>query len=404
MLPADAPSAPGATALRPGGRRGTEGFFRAGQDQAGRWWLIDPQGAPFFLRGVHGVTPAGGVDDAGLPPDAAGCLRGWGFNTCGTGRAAEALRADGLPFLAAVEFLQAGRPIVGHGLRLPDVFAPEWRQAAEARAREVCALLANDSELIGWVADTELEWAVSPQDGRPGLLQLCLSLEPSFAAYHAAWEFVLALHRGRIEGLARAWHVPLANRESVRELTRNEQGLTSRGYLRDEARWAHEFARRYFTATSSAIRAVDPNHLVLGCRFRRPVGAAVLAECAYPAVDVAMPHWSELPSADAAALVPVIAGDVSWSAPEFRQPSAGERPGRLTGVERMLRRARLALTRLARHPAVVGYVWTQWQDEPGEQPPFGRGLVHVDGADAREHTELLADFNQRSERLRRGET
>ena len=60
-----------------------------------------------------------------------------------------------------------------------------------------------------------------------------------------------------------------------------------------------------------------------------------------------------------------------------------------------------ALDRLARHPAVVGYVWSQWQDEPGEQPPFARGLVHGNGTEAREHTELLVEFNARAELVRR---
>jgi hypothetical protein len=43
----------------------------------------------------------------------------------------------------------------------------------------------------------------------------------------------------------------------------------------------------------------------------------------------------------------------------------------------------------------------QWLDEPGEQPPFARGLVHVNGTEAREHTELLAAFNACAESLRR---
>jgi hypothetical protein len=74
---------------------------------------------------------------------------------------------------------------------------------------------------------------------------------------------------------------------------------------------------------------------------------------------------------------------------------------KITTVERMLQRARVALERMARHPAVVGYAWGRWQDEPGEQPPFGRGLIHANGAEAREHTELLAHFNSRAEHLRR---
>jgi len=39
---------------------------------------------------------------------------------------------------------------------------------------------------------------------RPSLLQICLSLEPSFPAYHAAWEFTLAAHGGELAAMARA--------------------------------------------------------------------------------------------------------------------------------------------------------------------------------------------------------
>jgi hypothetical protein len=231
------------------------------------------------------------------------------------------------------------------------------------------------------------------------LLQICLSLEPSFAAYHAAWEFVLALHGGKLESVARAWGAALPNKEVVRELTRTEQGLASRGYLRDHARWTREFARRYFSSTAEAIRTVDPNHLLLGCRFGARVGESVLAACAAPAVDTPLLDWREWPAA--AANGPVLAGDFCWADEKiFGAPAASHAHG-LTAVERMLRRGRAAFARMARHPGVVGYVWPQWLDEPGEQPPFARGLVHGNGAEAREHTELLADLNARVASLRR---
>lgn len=172
--------------------------------------------------------------------------------------------------------------------------------------------------------------------------------------------------------------------------------------MRDEARWAREFARRYFAATVAAVRAADPHHLVLGCRFGGIAGAPVLAEAVYPVVDVALPYWTELPPATAKPSKPMLANDVCWVDEEFLRAAAGRRRGRLTTVERMLRRARLALERAARHPAVVGYAWSQWQDEPGEQPPFARGLVHLNGTEAREHTEVLAGFNLRAESLRMG--
>jgi hypothetical protein len=395
--------APGVS--RRGAARGVKGFFRVVQSPGGHWSLLNPQDGEFFCKAVHGVRATPPQTDGALPLDSAGRLRKWGFNTLGA--AAEAGAEDGLPFMAVVDFCRTGPVIAGAGVRLPDVFAPDWPRLAEERAAAVCTPWMETRELLGWVTDDDLAWAAPSPAGRPSLLQLCLSLEPRFPAYHAAWEFVLALHGGKLDAVARAWNAAIPNKEVVRELTRAEEGLGTRGYLRDEARWTREFARRYFTTTAAAIRAVDPNHLVFGCRFRGPARAAdaghaggnVLAECVYPAVDVALPDWSELPPMSSPQ--PVIASDVCWVGEEFlRAPSDG-RVRRRTTVERMLQRARSALERLARHPAVVGYAWSQWQDEPGEQPPFARGLVHVNGAEAREHTELLAQFNLRVEALRR---
>ena len=400
MPPADEVTAPTAGFMRAGSVRGHAGFFHVGQDANGRWWLANPAGAPFFLRGVHGVRVAEASGDGSLPPDSLARLRGWGFNTIGIGGKDATGGDDGWPFVAAMEFAEAGRIITGSRLRLPDVFDPEWTRLAAERALEICAPQKDRRELIGWVSDDRLAWGLPTGAGRPSLLQVCLSLEPNFPAYHAAWEFALALHGGRLDALARAWETPFANKEVVRELTRVERGLRTRGYLRDDARWAREFARRYFATTAPAIRAADPNHLVLGCRFHGEVGAPVLGACVYPAVDVAMPHWAELPVTGVAPAHPVLAGEVGWVGGEFLRSQAGARASRLTTVERMLRRVRLALDRVARHPSVVGYAWARWADEPGERAPFGGGLVHQDGAEAREHTELLADFNVRAAALR----
>lgn len=396
--------------FRAGTVRGTEGFIRVGQDGAGRWWLIDADGRPVFGRAVHGVRAAavpvdenvsGRAASAGpYAPDeqAAGRLRRWGFNASGVGGDG-AERADGVAFLASVDFARAGGAIVAPGVRLPDVFDPDWPRLAALRAHDVCSPHVTNRALVGWVTDDLPGWGVT-EAGRPGLLQICLSLEPSYAAYHAAWEFVLALHGGRIEVLARAWGAAVANKETLRGWTRAEQGLATRGYLRDEARWTREFARRYFTGAAAAIRDADPNHLVFGCRFGGSVREDVRAACIYPAVDVALLDWNDLPAVGAGA-GPVLAGDVCWADAEFREVAPPARGRRLTTVERMLKRGRAALERLARHPAVAGYVWRQWLDEPGEQPPFARGLVHRNGTEAREHTELLAAFNARAETLRR---
>ncbi|HVU34549.1 MAG TPA: hypothetical protein VHE61_14035 [Opitutaceae bacterium] len=391
---------------RPGSIRGAAGFYQVAQTPGGQWWLLDPEGRRCFARIVHGVsTPA---PDTPFARDPAVRLREWGFNAVGLDGDG-AGREDGLASIEAVGFVRLGGAIHVSGVRLPDVFAPDWPQQAATHAAAVCGPCAAHRELIGWVADEDVTWGSPPAADRPGLLQICLSLEPAFAAYHAAWEFALALHGGALASLARAWGVLLPNKETLREMTRGDAGITTRGYVRDDARWSAEFARRYFSTTSAAIRAADPNHLCLGCRFRPLASPAVFEAAAYPSVDVVLIPWNSLPPAGAPT-GPILADDVAWAGEAFAGPAdaagaaaagARSRRLRLTSVERMLRRGRTLLQRLARHPAVVGYAWRQWLDEPAEQPPFARGLVHPNGAEAREHTDLLSDFNLRVENLRR---
>ncbi len=400
--PEATPGGPGD--FRPGGMRGVSGFFHLAQHATGQWWLIDPEGRPAFIRAVHGVRNETAHTDGGPAADAAVRLRNWGFNAVGIG-GDEAGKQDGLPFFGGLNFVRTSSLVLAPGVRLPDVFEPNWPERAVEFAALGCAQEAANPALVAWITDDALAWGQFPAGGLPGLLQVCLSLEPSFAAYHAAWEFTLATHGGSLDAVARAWGVALPNKEVVREMTRTEVGVATRGYLRDDGRWTREFAHRYFFAVKRAIHAVDPRHLVCGCRFNAPVGVHVLG-AARANVDVPLLHWSEIP-APGADHGPVLAGELSWGEETFwsaPSPRPGRRTLRLTAVERMLRRARTVLRRLARHPAVVGYVWRRWHDESGEQPPFAGGLIHRNGTEAREHAELLADFNTRAESLRHGAT
>lgn len=375
--------------------RGNAGFYRVGQTQGGQWWMIDPEERPFFMKAVGRVAAEAG--------EAAAVLRSWGMNTIGPGSEA-ALVEDGFGVTENVDFCAAGAPVIhAAGVRLPDVFDPGWAGVCEARAAVATKRWCGRRELVGYFTDDALGWGEMRAD-RPGLLQLCLSLEPSFPAYHAAWEFVLAPHGGELAGLARAWGIDLANREGVRQRTVAERPLATPGYLRDQADFSKEFAHRYFKTTAAALRRHDPDHLILGCRFGAVTSEAVLAECVYPHVDVV--SWQG-PAAE-------FAGRAAHYARERAMPLAwtgvGQDNERLradryarsgpTRIERMLSDRRRALTAACVHPAVVGYEWARWRDEQDDVPPFGAGLVHVDLREATEHTELLAQLNARAESRR----
>ena len=442
----DAALIPSLEDFRPDSLRGTPGFFRVGQARSGHWWLVDPLGQAFFSKGVAGVNRSGRTggrlpqagpyamttsarygQERGFLRTAIQRLRGWQFNTLGAWTEAE-LSDQGMYYAEALSLGRCGPVIHSAGALLPDVFDPGWREAAEEQAGELCAPHRGSRELIGYYTDSGLGWAqpraelaaaggagrtVAPIAGpesaeaeRPSLLQICLSLEPAHRAYHAAWEFALATRRGDLGTLARDWAVELPNKETLRQWTQAERALTSAGYLRDQRLFAREFARRYYATCAAVIRAHDPDHLILGCRFETPPGQVVLAECVYPNVDVlsARPqgeNWEKTAQGcQTARAMPVLLVEANWTGEAFTRASA-KREGRgSTSVERMLKRGRAALERVCAHRAVVGYEWSAWADAEGDEPPFGRGVVHVDDREAREHTELLTELNGRAERVR----
>lgn len=419
--------------------RGAVGFIRVGQARSGQWWFLDARNRPFFSRGVGSLNRSGRsggrsarpgpytatvdhlhgtADSQKFVASALRRLRAWHVNTLGAWATAEFFDR-GMFYTEILEFRKIApeTTIKLGGALVPDVFNPTWVEACDQWASALCLPRRESRELIGYFTDNELGWAQPeasvPASGKggaraapPTLLQICLSLEPSFPAYHAAWEFTLAAHGGGLEALARAWDVELPNKEALRQLTRGDVAISSPGYARDQERFTREFARRYFTVCSAAIRRYDPQHLVLGCRFAGPPPAAVLAECVHPQVDVVSVNESREPlvawlgGMNDGGSMPVVLSEFSWTGESFtRRPAAGERHGGLTTVERMLAQGRAAFERAAEHPAVAGYVWPRWADAAEDQPPFGSGLVHIDDREAREHTELFSDLNARAAAL-----
>ena len=420
--------------------RGAAGHVRVGLTRAGQWWLVDARDQPFFSRGVNGLNRTGttgsrtaqlgsyaaavdalyGTVEPQIFADAALVrLSAWGFNTLGAWAGAEFLDR-GLAFTHMMDFRQAApeTTIRLGGAKVPDVFDPRWVEACNQRAAERALARVFSRELIGYFTDDDLAWAQpdgeagsGEDDGakrvaRPSLLQICLSLEPSFPAYHAAWEFTLAAHGGELATMARAWDVSLPNKEALRQLTLADAALLSAGYRRDQERFSREFARRYFAVTSAAIRRHDPHHLILGCRFSANPGAAVLAECVAPQVDVVSLSCrdenvvSRIEVANRAQGMPVLVGEFSWTAETFKRPTApGELPG-LSPIERRLSRGRASLERACAHPALVGYAWARWADRDEHVPLYGEGLVRHDDREAHEHSDALTDFNLRSTALR----
>ena len=409
------------------------GFYRVRQDDAGRWWVVAPDGRDVFLRGIDhaswnghwcealGVYPYGeemkkrfGGDKAAWEAETLERLGAWGFNALGNGCAKE-LRNRGF---VHIEFLAMGEKFCAKGgdcaistfegvpgSAFPNVFHPDFAAFCDERAREMCAPQRDNPSILGYFFDNELAWGAKGA-AATGMYDAVAKMPPSHPARQALDAFLAE------RGVADAGTI-------VPEETKTE-------FLRLAA-------RRYFEVVSAAIRRHDPNHLLLGARFAGLSSAhQVVWEEAGKICDILTFNnypWADLDenvvyfskrngirATDAYALRygwakrPMIITEWSFPALDAGVPSscgAGQRFR--TQAERTQATELFARTLLAL-PFMVGYDYFMWVDEPalGISKKFPEdsnyGLVNERGEPYREITEMFTRINHEAEALHaRGE-
>ena len=372
-----------------GGWGGGTGFYRTRRDGGGRWWVVDPSGRDTVLVGVDHVRHMGWwceatgrkeYEEANLrrfgtraawETNTLARLRDWGFNLLGVG-CDGTLRHRGL---AHAEILHLGDSFVREGndparticpnpagipsTAFPNVFHPAFAAWCRVRAARLCVPQRDDRDLVGYFLDNELCWWGLRGDPPTGLFETAAGLAPDNPA-----------------------------RQALERLVRERGGArdheTKRAYLR-------LCARRYFETAAAAVRAEDPNHLVLGCRFANLDGGAdpCVWEEAGRVCDVVSFNcyaWADLDrravffnglagspriremwdAAHAAAGKPLLVTEWSFPALDAGLPCVHGAGQRLrTQAERAEASALFARSLLA-SPYMLGYVYFMWLDQPRE--------------------------------------
>ena len=226
------------------------GFFHVAQASDGRWWFVDPSGKPFYSTGIDHVSISPDVDVttgkcpycqaiAGVYPSTAAWatatvaqLRSWGFNTMGD-------YSDTSTFAPLMPYTVQLSMASGN-----DWFAPSFVTHADAVAASQVAPLADDPNLIGYYTDSELPWGPN-EDNSQSLLNQYLALPAGSPGYLEAQQYI-----------------------------GNPSGFTT------------ALATRYFSVTSTALHAYDPNHLNLGVKVESNDVPPELLEVASQYVDV----------------------------------------------------------------------------------------------------------------------
>jgi len=365
--------------------RGQEGFWRVGRDRDGAWWFVRPDGRPEFLNGVTTVRPhLAGRNPAGPHytsrdlPDHTGDRSGdsqWAEATLARVSACgfKSLGAWCDPVLHKYDLPVARDLNLSTWLRADArrVFSPKWEAAMEEAVRRQVAPLKDSRSLVGYYTDNELDWsaaATGPAAYFDGLPLGDPNRKEVVRVMRTVWP--------NLKEFNRAWGTTAGPWDEVGiwiELPRGD------AYSRLGDAWLGHVAKRYFEATTRLIRRHDPNHLILGIRYRGHAPAQVV-EASKGLTDAQSVNYY----ADDAKLdrelfetlhrhsggQPVIVSEYSFHALDGRSGNrntfgfsaqVADQAARAQGYRDMT-------TRLARLPYVIGADWFQWMDEP----PSGR--------------------------------
>jgi hypothetical protein len=368
------------------------GFYRA-QVIDKRWWIVDPHNQPWLSMGICHITYTGDTDPTGYSPygeaaqrryggDAktwaaaqAKRLRRWGFNTVGAWSSEEMFH-QGLAYTVMLGVSsRVQRDVWLHG-DFPDVFSDRFQEAAEQAAAEQCAPRADDPNLLGYFTDNELDWN-GWRRGTP-LFDYFLAKEATAPGKRALVVQLQERYEGSVAELNAAWDVDLTGFDGLLQMPALDPGpdADAESVAADKDAFLRLVAETYFETCERAIRAADPNHMILGVRFAGRAEPIVVAACGHHVDILSFNNYSYEAPAERmlpifqATLRPIMITEWSFKAMDSGLPNSKgaaipvhTQSDRADGYERYVEGA-LGL------PYVVGLHWFQYID----QPILGRAL------------------------------
>lgn len=368
----------------------TSGYFRTAQ-VAGRWWLVTPAAHAFYSLGVDSISATQGIslsngyaqavlhdyaDTNAWGAAAAARVQSWGFNTIGAWSSPQ-VEHHGVAHTRTLH-LVADMPSRVNWV-FPNVFDPAWPQHLQDR---VNALISDadvrDPWLVGWYLDNELWWY---QDGvyvdRPNntVVENYIAQPPTSTA-KLAWVSYLEGRYNDIAALNRVWGTAYSSfRGDAPDSLLQTAQVTATGATADKMGFLALVSDRFFSTTSAAVRARDPNHLILGVRFLPQPALQPIIVGEAPYVDVVTanlynkdfdnPDLSELDRMAAWSNKPLIITEFTARAEDAGMPNGFTAPGRTVPSQQARADAyRIFLDQLLQRPYIVGAHWYSYADDP----------------------------------------
>lgn len=267
------------------------GFFRL-EKLDGRWFLVTPQGHPFYIVAIDGVTPwykdykntsfetrykKRFILWANIAVDRISWL---GFNTLAHKTAEQCIEqmVNGnvwkIPFTALVPFVEKKT--------FPDVFSEDFRNLVDRKAKEYCEPLKEESYLVGYFLGNELDLNLYRRgeiDWRTRWVRALLSQEPDTPARR---QFAALLEKKfhTIDELTEEFGELKPRFSSFDEIGFNQIWPAFKKGIPQAVEivkaYNAQIAERFYKLTSEAIKRYDGNHLILGSRFANDAEIEVL--------------------------------------------------------------------------------------------------------------------------------
>lgn len=279
------------------------GFFRLQNTEKNgvqKWWLVTPEGNPFWSLGVTCIRPKypgtavtkiegfeylfkklpdhnGTERDAYIGDSLVSFyywnllrkygsidkwhetmfkrMRNWGLNTIGNWSEKEILVKSDVPFTYSFRTTENKNYSFGYGMS--DVFNAGWKEHVDEVFKEAEEFRDNPF-LIGYFVDNEGGW---------GDLNL-LDIMPENCSSRFAWQEFVSNKYGDINDVNNSWNTNIANWDSLRNmkpLNQSNNGI----YRADINAFETRYAEEYFSTIEKILKKYDPNHLYLGCRFTK---------------------------------------------------------------------------------------------------------------------------------------
>lgn len=354
-------------------------FFRV-EKLDGAWWFVTPAGNPMISKGVTDVNWLGAtlrddafhqilVDKYGNEENwnaaARARMREWHFNTVGPWSSAGIAGQ----FAHATVILDSAGHAPRHrpGDLVADYFDAPFAAHCEQVAIERATPHVDDPGLVGYFLDNELAWGPDWR-GDLTLLQHYVAF-PAGAPGRAEALRVVRERAADIDDFNATWGTSIADWADLEGLTSAD--FAARTAQADEV--ATEFAvhafRQYATHAIAGLRKVDPNHMVLGCRFAAYPGDALVRAAAevFDVISLAGYHanWvSELDAIYPQIDKPFLIEEFSFKATDsglmnvlFYAQVVDKQQDRALAYHRYVEE-------LIRRPYAVAYHWYKWMDNP----------------------------------------